>query len=284
MVVSVVDPSGAPTRKSPKDEEHWVTAAAASWVVALDNVSNMQGWLADSLCRAVTGEGDVRRALYTDSDVHVTAFRRAVILTAIDLGKLRGDLADRLLPVELEWIGTESRRREKVVLAAFVERWPRILGGLLNLAVRVLAALPTVDLGRLPRMADFAYVLAAMDAVLGTDSLAAYEHSREDLSQTVVEGDLVAAAVRDFAFAYYREHGQQWEGQAGVLRQLLAERNPTLGLPMSRFPQTANRLSGRIKEVEPALRSVGVTVRRKRIKGAKVIVLAVTDPKLALTA
>src|SRR5687767_7851313 len=57
--------------------------------------------LSDSLCRAATGDGDVGRALYTDSDLAVFAFRRCIILNGIDVGALRGDLADRTLPINL---------------------------------------------------------------------------------------------------------------------------------------------------------------------------------------
>lgn len=62
-------------------------------MVALDNVSLIEPWLSDALCRAVTGDGLVRRALYTNSDVSVLAFRRAVLLNGISLAGLRGDLA-----------------------------------------------------------------------------------------------------------------------------------------------------------------------------------------------
>ena len=87
LLVSLVDPSPVPCRKPPKDPDSWVTAATGSWVVGLDNLSNIQDWLSDSLCRAVTGEGDVRRRLYTDGDLAVFAFKRCIILTGIDLAR-----------------------------------------------------------------------------------------------------------------------------------------------------------------------------------------------------
>jgi hypothetical protein len=107
-LVSLIDPSPVPLRKPPRDPEGWVTAAQGSWVVALDNLSHVPDWLSDSLCRAATGDGDVRRALYTDSDLAVFAFRRCIILNGIDVGALRGDLADRTLPINLDRI-EESR-------------------------------------------------------------------------------------------------------------------------------------------------------------------------------
>jgi hypothetical protein len=71
-------------------EAQWVTAASGAWVIALDNLSHVTDWLSDSLCRAVTGDANVRRALYTDNDTHVIAFKRCLILNGIDLGAVRG--------------------------------------------------------------------------------------------------------------------------------------------------------------------------------------------------
>ena len=71
-------------------------------MVGLDNLSTVQDWFSDSLCRAATGEGDVRRALYTDGGLAVFAFRRVLLLNGIDVGALRGDLADRAIVVNLD--------------------------------------------------------------------------------------------------------------------------------------------------------------------------------------
>ena len=77
---------GKSQRKPPRDPESWVTAAAGSWYVGIDNLSDVRPWLSDSICRAVTGDGDVRRKLYTDGELAVFAFRRCVCLNGIDLG------------------------------------------------------------------------------------------------------------------------------------------------------------------------------------------------------
>jgi hypothetical protein len=117
VLVSLLDPSPVPLRKSPRDVEAWVSAAAGSWIVGLDNLSTMPDWLSDALCRAVTGDGDVRRRLYSDGDLHVFAFRRCPILNGIDIGAVRGDLADRLLSINLAVIPEGERLTE-------TELWP----------------------------------------------------------------------------------------------------------------------------------------------------------------
>jgi len=109
---ALVDPTHPQVRRSPKDGEAWVSAATGSRVVALDNVSAIPEWFSDALCRAVTGDGDVRRRLYSDGDYHVIAFRRAVVVNGIDLGAVRDDLAERLLTVQLDRITEDHRGRE----------------------------------------------------------------------------------------------------------------------------------------------------------------------------
>ena len=72
---------------------------------------------------------------------------------------------------------------------------PRVFGAILDLLSMVLAELPNVHLERLPRMADFARVLAAMDRVHVGDggdkcdkgALDFYLGQRERIAETVIE-------------------------------------------------------------------------------------------------
>jgi hypothetical protein len=152
-IVEVIDPSPVPLRKPPRDPEQWVTAAQGSWVVGLDNLSQVPDWLSDSLCRAATGDGDVRRALYTDAGLSVFGFRRCIILNGIDLGALRGDLVDRLVHVSLEVIPEDDRVKEEVLDNQWQQYYPVILGALFASVASVIHAIPSVRLAKKPRMA-----------------------------------------------------------------------------------------------------------------------------------
>lgn len=263
-LVSLVDPSPVPVRTSPRDVEQWIIAAAGSHVVFLDNISTIPEWLSDALCRASTGDGLVRRALYTNGGLSVASFRRVVGLTAIDPGALRGDLADRLLAVELERILDTARKLDGDMSARWTKNLPTIFGALIETLSRVLAALPDVHLKALPRMADFALVLAAVDEVFktGDKGMKVYLDQRTHLAQDVIDSDPVAATLRKFATGRdwkATEKDGSWKGSAGDLRILLMG---DMATPPKGWPSSARSMSARLKKVAPALRQLGVIVEQ----------------------
>jgi hypothetical protein len=249
-LTSIIDPGPALLRSPPRDLDQWAVAASGSWIVTLDNLSRIPEWLSDALCRAATGEGLVKRRLYSDDALTVLSFRRCVILTAIDPGALRGDLADRLLVIDLEPISDAGRRPEEELDATWREVHPRILGALLDLTTEVLAVLPTIELPRLPRMADFAGVVAAVDQVRHTNALGAYLALGDRIAADVIESDPVAESVLRLI-----EHNGHW---IGTCTKLHAELTPPWR-PRD-WPRSPRALSGALRRLAPALRKMGVEI------------------------
>jgi hypothetical protein len=248
----LIDESPALTRSPPRDVEQWSITAAASYVVALDNVSHLQPWLQDALCRAATGEGFEKRALYTNDDVHVLSFRRAVILNGIGLGVVQGDLGDRLLPVELYPISDFQRRDEEDLEDRFNRIRPGAVGALYDLVAKVLKALPSVRLDAKPRMADFARVLKAVEQVTGTSSLDLYLGAREGVVDMVLTGDQVASAL----LAWFEKQPEQVvEITAGELRMELTEFMGRSGVrPEKDWPTSPRAMGDRLRRAAPAMR------------------------------
>lgn len=268
-LVGLVDPSPAPLRSEPRDAEGWAMTAAGSWAVCVDNVSGIPGWWSDSLCKCVTGDGWVRRKLYSDNDLSVLTFKRCVIITSIDAGSLRGDLGDRLMLIDLERITDSERRTEAELDDAYEAARPRLLAGLLDATARTLAALPDVKLDAMPRMADFARVLAALDTACPelTDGQAfdRFAGQRDRIAAEVVDADPLAAAIVELL-----DETQQWEGTANELLDKLtpkaADGSPK---PPRGWPKDATRLAGRLKRARPALEAVGVTIEDERTGKAR---------------
>jgi hypothetical protein len=252
QLVRFVDPSDIPTRTMPK-EDAWAATGASSYVIGLDNVSSFAPWAQDALCKAVTGESVAMRALYTNNELATVHFRRAIALTGITPGRLQGDLADRLLPVELDPVGTY--RSDAEVEAAFDAVYARTFGALLDLLARVLVARSDVVLSERARMADFAIMLKALDAVTGWTTLRDYLAAHDDAARAVVDADPFASAVVELVQA----HGA-WSGTAAELVAVLPVPEPR---PRT-WPATAEQIGTTLRRVTPALAASGVTAGQHR--------------------
>ena len=259
FLVELVDPSPAPARSQPRDPEAWATMAGAAWCTAVDNVSSIPPWWSDALCKASTGDGIVKRALYTDGDLVVVRFRRCVLLTSIDAGAMAGDLGSRLLLLDLEPIDGAKRRERSELEHLRAAAAPRLLGALLTTTARTLAAMPTVELPDLPRLADFCRVAAALDEaapeVTGGRALPAYLEQAERIADDVVQADPVAAAV--LALMEWRV---EWTGTAAELLAALHPRdaNGDPVRPPRGWPDTPQKVGSAIRRTAPALRGLGI--------------------------
>jgi len=274
VLTSLLDPSPVPLRKPPRDAESWTTAASGSWVVGLDNLSAVPEWLSDSMCRAVTGDGDVRRRLYTDADMHVVAFRRCLIVNGIDLGALRGDLAERMLPITLEHIAEQDRREEHALWPDWEQAHPRLLGAVLDLAAGVLAMSPSVRLERKPRMADFARVLAAVDKVLGTEGSKRYLVKQNEIATDSLTGDPFVTTMEADLLAPF-------EGTAAKLLPLVTPQADKWRPPRG-WPATPRQVTRLLKRQAPSMRKAGWVIHHD--SGAnhdKALVWTIETPEMA---
>lgn len=246
----LVDPCMAATQKPPRNEEEWSQSCSARWLVAVDNVSTVPDWWSDAMCRTVTGDGWLRRALYTDDEVIVTAWRRCLILNGATLGaKLRPDLAERLIAFHLDrptqWL-TESEVDDRLAGMR-----PRLLGVLLDAASATLAAASLIEPVRDLRMADFATFLAAYDAANGTTALDAYRAKIEDLFSEALTADPLAQAVVTFM-----EDLDSWAGTVTELLHHLEPYRPKRD--DAPWPVTAHHLSGAMTACGAMLRQAAV--------------------------
>ena len=155
---------------------------------------------------------------------------------------MRGDLADRLLAIDLTAISEHDRKEEGDVEAAFQTADPAILAAVLDLTAAVLRLAPSIHLARRPRMAAYGQVLATVDAILGTAWLYRYMAQRGELQLEAVEGDRIGSAV-----IAWMEDRAQWTGTAAeLLEAITPERRP------SDWPTTPRGLAGALRRVAAA--------------------------------
>ncbi|WP_148589738.1 ATP-binding protein [Streptomyces sp. WAC01526] len=267
MLVRIIEGMTGDLRRAPKDEENLITAVAAGWVTALDNLSHLAPDLSDLMCCIVTGAESIKRALFSDGDVVRSRYRRPLLLTGIDVGVIRPDLAERLLTLRLE--RPRVRRTEAELWAEFEPALPVILGSLLDLTVKVRAT--EADIPTDLRMADFAHLCAQFDAATGFQTLTAYRSSLDDLNDDVIEGDLLAQTVLKHAATLDRGTETRMTSSEWLhcLTGLYSgdELRP---LPKG-WPTTGKVLSDRLKRLQPTLAARGVLIDWGRTKEGRYI-------------
>lgn len=254
----LIDPSKAPTRSQPKDDQNLQIWARKGWVIAIDNLSSLPEWLSDALCRLATDGGLATRELYSDDDEVIFEAQRPIMLNGIPDFATKPDLLDRSLRIMLPAIPKHRRVDEDTFWRRFEAARPRILGALLDAAVMALQNIESIRFDELPRMADFAKWVAAAEPALpwtpGT-FMARYEANRESVHELAFEAEPVAAKLLEW-FGDRIE----WEGRAS---DLLAEINRITDEKTQRqrhWPKAANALSAKLRRLAPNFRAVGIEV------------------------
>ena len=130
----------------------------------------------------------------------------------------------------------------------------------------MLAELPGTTVENAPRMADFATVLAALDAVTGWDTLAAYRAKVASLALSLIEGNTLAHAIYKLATGPSPGglEAAPWEGTAAELLDALRRICAEVRMPVTDLPDDVRAVGRQVREIAPSLRKAGVDVRASR--------------------
>lgn len=266
VVRRLVDPNVSLLRTTPREERDLMVGAKNSHVLAYDNLSGMQPWLSDALCRIATGGGFSTRSLYTDDDETIFEAMRPILLNGIDEVAERPDLAERCLVVVLPPIPTSKRRDEKAFWAAFDAVSGGLVGALLDGIAGALSRVDSVEIEQKPRMADFAIWSTAAEPALGWGDgafMAAYDENRADAVKAALEADPVAVGIRDLIAL--PKCGGRWEGTASELLEELRDLADEEAKRSKGWPRAANVLSNRVRRAGAFLRQVGIEATEERV-------------------
>lgn len=270
---SLVDPSRVSLLAPPDSMRELVQLASHHYTVFFDNLSTINRWLSDSLCRLVTGDGFSKRQLYTDDEDILYAYLRAVGLCGINQVATRPDLLDRSIIITLEQIPKGRRREEEKLWHEFDKEKPKLFGALLDTVSACLRIAPGISINSSPRMADYYRHVVAAAKYFG--------HSMEEVEsvfdfnsrQQNLEA-IEASAVAQLVIEFMKEQNEIWEGTASELYESLEPLAERMKLKWG-FPKAPNWLWRRIKEVRPNLMLLGIQANR----GEKAIGTMVTLTK-----
>jgi hypothetical protein len=254
----LIDPDVALVSSPAGNERDLVLAAANTWVVAYDNLSVVDGFLSDAMCRVSVGGGFRTRALHTNRDETVFYVQRPVLLNGIPALTDAADLADRSVVINLVSIPPDRRRTEAEFWLEFESVQARIIGALLDGAARALADIDRIQIGRPGRMADFEkWSMAAAPAFgwTGEEFQAAYRKNRTSVVDDTFDADAVAVAIH--------HHSAGWEGSPTELLIALDDAVPERTRASRSWPKTPAQLGNRVKRAKPILEHKGFAIDRR---------------------
>jgi hypothetical protein len=226
------------------------------------------------LCQAVTGGASVARELFSDGEIAINVFNRAVLIfTSIAVVSNAPDLIDRAILMPVEELPEDERRSEVILMQEFDQDKPRILGAVFESISKALAVLPDIqaefERGEWPgvRMLDFAIfgealARGAWKKEPGT-FLEAYRKRISEASSEIVGGNLAMSTLVEFV----RER-VVWTGSAKALLRELEKMNlfeaPDWRPPSRGWPGTPNSLGTILVKYSTDLARQGIKITRVR--------------------
>ncbi len=256
---TIVDPNTADTSSAPRDERDFAAQAYNNWLICLDNLSNIDNWLSDALCRMSTGGGISSRRLYSDVEEVVYEISRPGIVNGIPDLATRADLRERCISIELEPLGETKRESDAKLMQSFKNDLPRILGSIFNLLSSALRTKPYIKLERKPRLAEFAewVVAAEQGANLPPQFLEAYFENLQNSDEDAAE-----VSVTVYALQILMKGNRTW---VGTISELFKHLNRLDGITdeMKRskaWRDSALKMRNEIKRNITTLRTVGINV------------------------
>jgi hypothetical protein len=254
---SLTDPNTVPLRNLPTTVRDLLVSVNCAHVLAFDNVSTISAAISDALCQIATGSGFGTRRLYTDASQILIGGSRPVILNGLLNAIDRSDLADRAVIIPMSPISPADRFSEAEVWTRFETRRSQIFGALLDCVACGLRKLPSAQLRRLPRMADFALWSVATEAFAPGVFINAFDHAAAEATESVAEQNPVAVAVA--AFMISRE---SWLGTAAELLHELSNHDRTEAAPSTwkGWPTDPSSFGKRLRSAAAVLRKMGISV------------------------
>ena len=263
----LTDPSASPVRAPPKDTRDLLVGALNGWVLALDNLSHLSAQMSDALCRISTGGAISERALYSNTDEILIEVQRPVLLNGIEDMANRPDLAQRCINIELPV--RDFNRPEAAYWQDFNRAAPGIFADILEALVLAVRDHQNIQIGRLPRMADFAIFAAAGLPALGFSAeefISAYAENQNRGIGGAIDSSPAGRAVVELV-----RHRNGFEGTAADLLADISRYADDFARRSKSWPQTPHGMAGVIRRLAPALRVAGVSVDHERTETARLI-------------
>jgi hypothetical protein len=304
LIKDSIDPNTTKTASIPKELFNLKQYLAHNYMSFFDNVSYLSDEQSDTLCRAVTGSGDMKRKLYENDEDIIYNYRRIIGLNGINNAATRPDLLDRGIIIELEKIERKDRKLLRAIKREYNKLKPKLLAFYLDIIVEVLKERQQwrgidedffglkqliMDNGGLPRLADWAILAEQIAAKVAQkqgepyekgEFLRAFDRNLKVLNVEAIRESLVAEALITFMTDMeifkrgvnpdkYGDAYSHWEGSATLLLADLnhfIDTHPTVKISTKSktWPQSSAVLGKEIRRLSPNLAALGIIIQSKR--------------------
>lgn len=281
FVLSVINPAERMGGNFGKNEKDDITLLAGSFLPSFDNVTSVSAEVNNFICRMVTGSMETGRTLYTNGELFISVIKRTAVFSSINLPiGLREDGLERLVHIEFDRISSKDRLREGDIDAQFRRDHAEILGSLFDDVASVLREFRTASVvleGHLPRMADFATVLCALD--IAAEPTIGKNGPHLNAYQEVLQTSMEDRAMEDpFTLAIIRQAQKSFTGTYSELSEILDKAPERPSDHKMFWPVGPRPLGDALRRHGESLRSVGVDIQQiSRVSKGNRISLTMSD-------
>lgn len=294
LIKKLIDPTKPTLLTLHRNIEQFIQQVNHNYINYYDNVKFIPYWLSDEICKAVTGIGHTKRQLFTDDEDIIYENKRPLGLNGINVALTEPDALDRSISIELKEIDDEYRKKEEDLWAEFERIKSQVFGYILDIIVKAMQIKPTLNLKKLPRMADFTEWSEAISQAMGYPPMSfmkVYAENRNELNIVAVNESLVGSLFLKYLHDFESQYGpiSEIKYEPEELRKNLVDFAENNGIATGGryFPKDAGNLVKKLKTVAPNIKAgygviieVGrntatntsvITVSRKTIVENKVI-------------
>jgi hypothetical protein len=303
----LVDPSMITTLTFPRDSNEFIQQLSHNLIAYYDNVSIIQDWISDLLCRAVSGNSSSKRGLYTNDDDFYYNFKRIIGINGIDLAATKADLLDRSIIIELERIDKKNRKKIKKIWEKFNELKPFVLGYIFDILVKVLRYKEEHGEIDFPdgqeRMADWEEYAEIISRCMGNSNWEFQRVYQENivvqideaiesspLSQTVIEfmnEEEIVIGTDEATGNDIKSIRDEWTGTPTKLHtelQNIAIGKLNLNVSKTKlWPKSSTSLTRRINGIKTNLREKGIEITVGKEHGKRFITIRKILSKLSMS-
>lgn len=264
-VKHIIDPSGENISSLPTKVEDLILHLANRYLVNFDNVSNINNEVSDILCRAITGEGQSKRKLFSDSDEIILNYRRKGILNGIFPSLDRTDLRDRMIRYETLPVKDIERISEGQFNNHLIELLPFIINQIFQSLQKALLSYDSVkdEIKYHSRMADFVDYGECISRALNYEPFSfieAYKQKLEDNTLDVIESYPIIQLIEIIMKERTKYEKTVSEFYKEIYSLAEIENIEIDSRKRIRFPSSPNKVKSHIERIKPNLRSLGFDV------------------------